>query len=287
MTTVLPPTYYFTNIDFNNTYYNPSSSYITTTQARNTFLQKKVPDYATAQETFLAGILTDSIQPYGVTSNLNIGNLATTTGFQIGSSNTTGNIGMGNSLTTGNLNFGNSAGLGTIYFNMNTNFYFPIGLSYTFANMPNSITQIGYSPYTTNTKISSAAVTAIGAYSLYSPTTLLSAIGNYLFTMVGMFSVTGTITSGTIGTIVIGYTFGSSATASANTVTSLYTNTIANFNFANASNKEIPFSVSYPISETTTTNYLAGYVTFSVSGAIIGGGTVQSSITSMSITRIG
>jgi hypothetical protein len=286
MTSVIPPTYYFTNIDFNNSYYNSTTSYITTAQAKNTFLNKKVADVATAQETFTAGILTDSIQPYGLLGNLNIGTFATTTGFQLGSINTTANIAMGNSLTSGNLNFGNSAGTGTIYFNMNNVFSFPISLAYSSANIVNNINQIGFSPYTTNTKILSSAVSALGTYPIYTPTTLLSAIGSYYFTMTGMLSITGTITAGTIQPLQAGYTFGTSSTASANTATVLYGSTNV-FNLANSSNKEIPFTVSYPISETTQTNYLAGYATFTITSALVGGGTVQVIINSMSITRVG
>jgi hypothetical protein len=51
-----PPEYYFTSIDFNSTFYETTNGSLTQTQANALYLQKTVPDTATAKETFLADI---------------------------------------------------------------------------------------------------------------------------------------------------------------------------------------------------------------------------------------
>jgi hypothetical protein len=59
-----PPTYYFTGIDFNSSFYTtPSggSGDLTLAQANALYLRKTIPDIATAVETFSAGIKTDAI----------------------------------------------------------------------------------------------------------------------------------------------------------------------------------------------------------------------------------
>ena len=68
------PTYNFSGIDYNSSFFNKvktSSSGLTQTQANALYLQKTVPDTATSLETFSAGINTDNILP--ITNNLNIG----------------------------------------------------------------------------------------------------------------------------------------------------------------------------------------------------------------------
>jgi hypothetical protein len=63
-----PPTYYFTGIQFNSSFYTtPSggSGDLTLAQANALYLKKTIPDIATALETFSAGLLTNSINNVG------------------------------------------------------------------------------------------------------------------------------------------------------------------------------------------------------------------------------
>jgi hypothetical protein len=69
-----PPTFSFNGIDFNPTYYvnESTSSGFTQEQANALYLQKTIPDTATAIETFTGGIKTNSIESVLTTDTLNI-----------------------------------------------------------------------------------------------------------------------------------------------------------------------------------------------------------------------
>lgn len=86
-----PPTFSFNGIDFNPTYYinESTSSGFTQEQANDLYLQKKIPDTATALETFTGGVKTNSIENVlttdisniliNSTGNINIGTSASRT----------------------------------------------------------------------------------------------------------------------------------------------------------------------------------------------------------------
>ena len=71
-----PPIYYFTNIDFNSSFYDTEA--FTETQANALYLRKTTPDTATALETFNVGILSSSLDSLTPTSDLNIAATQTT-----------------------------------------------------------------------------------------------------------------------------------------------------------------------------------------------------------------
>ncbi len=82
-----PPTYNFSGIDFNPSFYvdESNSSGITQEQANTLYLQKTIPDTATALETFSGGIKTNTIDNVSSTDTSNI------------LINSTGNINIGTS----------------------------------------------------------------------------------------------------------------------------------------------------------------------------------------------
>ena len=82
-----PPTYNFSGIDFNPSFYvdESNSTGITQEQANALYLQKTIPDTATALETFSGGIKTNTIDTINTTDVTNI------------STNSTGNIFIGTS----------------------------------------------------------------------------------------------------------------------------------------------------------------------------------------------
>ena len=82
-----PPTYNFSGIDFNPSFYvdESNSSGITQEQANTLYLQKTIPDTATALETFSGGIKTNTIDTINTADVTNI------------STNSTGNIFIGTS----------------------------------------------------------------------------------------------------------------------------------------------------------------------------------------------
>jgi len=58
---VNPPDYYFTGINFNPAFYAEDTTGLSQSLANTLYLRKTVPDTATAQETFLSGIITPTI----------------------------------------------------------------------------------------------------------------------------------------------------------------------------------------------------------------------------------
>jgi hypothetical protein len=70
-----PPEYYFTGINFNPAFYAEDAGDLSQALANTLYLRKTVPDTATAQETFTAGIKTSSIASTGTGASniLNIG----------------------------------------------------------------------------------------------------------------------------------------------------------------------------------------------------------------------
>ena len=62
MTSELPPTYYFTDINYNSSFYgSDDTANLTEALANSLYLRKTVPDTATAVETFSSGITTNTI----------------------------------------------------------------------------------------------------------------------------------------------------------------------------------------------------------------------------------
>jgi hypothetical protein len=98
-----PPTYYFTGIQFNSSFYKDvSTSPLTQSEASALYLLKNTADTATALETFTAGILTNTINAVVSASD----------DITIGASQTDGdlNLGTGSSRTAlGAINIGNIA----------------------------------------------------------------------------------------------------------------------------------------------------------------------------------
>jgi hypothetical protein len=70
-----PPSYFFSTIDFNPTFYTSTNGSLSQTQANALYLQKTIRDTATALETFSAGIQTPSLSSTGTGASniLNIG----------------------------------------------------------------------------------------------------------------------------------------------------------------------------------------------------------------------
>jgi hypothetical protein len=72
MSADFPPQYYFTNINFNSSFYETGEG-LTQERANTLYLRKTVADTATAIETFNAGIKTGSIQKRSGVATLSIG----------------------------------------------------------------------------------------------------------------------------------------------------------------------------------------------------------------------
>jgi len=70
-----PPSYFFSTINFNPTFYTSTNGSLSQTQANALYLQKTIMDTATALETFSAGIQTPSLSSTGTGASniLNIG----------------------------------------------------------------------------------------------------------------------------------------------------------------------------------------------------------------------
>jgi hypothetical protein len=99
-----PPTYYFSGIGFNSSFYTVTTTGITQAQANALYLQKTTPDTATAVETFSSGILTTSVDVPTSSSNMNIATGSSSGTINIGTANVrTGiiHIGDGNNLSAG------------------------------------------------------------------------------------------------------------------------------------------------------------------------------------------
>jgi hypothetical protein len=67
------PTYYFTGIKFNSSYFATSNSALTTKQANALYLLKNTADTATALESFTGGILVNTISPTTASTTMNVG----------------------------------------------------------------------------------------------------------------------------------------------------------------------------------------------------------------------
>lgn len=116
-----PPYPYYNGIPYNPSYFSTgtgSDSGLTQTLANTLYLRKTVPDTATSQETFNAGIKTNAIDGTATNSAITIGTSLVTAGsVSVGSSSATVNIKndpstggavniMNGSLTGGNINLG-------------------------------------------------------------------------------------------------------------------------------------------------------------------------------------
>lgn len=86
MTSVAPPTYYFSGIYYNSSFYTSSSSSssggLTQAKANTLYLRKTVPDSASSLESFTAGITTNSLDTNIPTASFSM--LASVTGNNIG-----------------------------------------------------------------------------------------------------------------------------------------------------------------------------------------------------------
>jgi hypothetical protein len=127
MSADFPPEYYFTNINFNSAFYEPSSTGFTQEEANLLYLRKTVADTATAIETFSAGVLTDTLNPITAGSNLTIGSSITAEDVFLGQNITSGDIyiGVNATATTGrsgtiHIGDGNNIASGTIHINNGT-----------------------------------------------------------------------------------------------------------------------------------------------------------------------
>jgi hypothetical protein len=119
-----PPTYYFTGIQFNSSFYaDVSTAPLTQSQASALYLLKNSADTATALETFTGGILTNNISPVttSLTISLNSSKTATTNAdpaIAIATSDLTRTIKLGNESAT-NQNSIHLASLDVTYNNLN------------------------------------------------------------------------------------------------------------------------------------------------------------------------
>jgi hypothetical protein len=71
------PTYYFTGIEFNSSFFTSANVALTQTQASALYLLKRSPDTATSLETFSGGILTNTISPTTASTTMDIGSTST------------------------------------------------------------------------------------------------------------------------------------------------------------------------------------------------------------------
>ena len=122
-----PPIYYFTNINFNSSFYDPANTGLTQTQANALYLRKTTPDTASAIETFAGGVLTDTINSITAGSNMAIASNHTAEDLFLGQNITSGDIyiGVNASATTGrsgtiHIGDGNNISGGTIHINNGT-----------------------------------------------------------------------------------------------------------------------------------------------------------------------
>jgi hypothetical protein len=122
-----PPIYYFTNINFNSSFYDPANTGLTQTQANALYLRKTTPDTASAIETFAGGVLTDTINSITAGSNMAIASNHTAEDLFLGQNITSGDIyiGVDASATTGrsgtiHIGDGNNITGGTIHINNGT-----------------------------------------------------------------------------------------------------------------------------------------------------------------------
>ena len=110
-----PPTFNFSGIDFNNTYFlNENNTNLTKAQADNYYLNKQIPDTATVLETFNSGINALSISPLAIGSGLTIAGTQTSGNLNLGSGTgiITGAINISTGLVTGlnqTVNIGSSS----------------------------------------------------------------------------------------------------------------------------------------------------------------------------------
>ena len=112
MTSSNPPYPYFNGIEYNSAFFTSIDSGLTIAQANSKYLQKTIPDTATAIETFSNGIKTDAINPTTTTGTIQIGQTATNSNVEIAaqaSRSTVLHLGDGN-LSSGAVHIGNGAG---------------------------------------------------------------------------------------------------------------------------------------------------------------------------------
>jgi hypothetical protein len=108
MSSTIPPTYYFSGINFNPSFYDTvESSGLTQGEANLLYLKKTVPDTATSIETFSAGIISPSVDSSGTNNPISIGASQTTGVLNIGTGVRTTGLN-GGAINIGN--FGSTAG---------------------------------------------------------------------------------------------------------------------------------------------------------------------------------
>jgi hypothetical protein len=110
MSSFPPPYPYFNGIIYDQAFFNQtSSSGLTLSQANAKYLQKTIPDTASALETFSAGIKADTINPTTTSGTIQIGQTATNTNVEVAaqvSRSTVLHLGDGNT-SSGAIHIGN------------------------------------------------------------------------------------------------------------------------------------------------------------------------------------
>jgi hypothetical protein len=108
-----PPYPYYNGITYNPAFFNQSTNGITQLQANLLYLQKTVPDSATAVESFLGGVVANQIDVPTSNGTLNLGITSTTGTTNISTaSGRTGAINIGTGATTGSvITMGGSLGV--------------------------------------------------------------------------------------------------------------------------------------------------------------------------------
>ena len=137
MSSTIPPTYYFSGINFNPSFYDTVESGLSVSTANALYLNKTTPDTSTVLETFNAGIKTN-----------NLNTLTTSGALQIGASTNSGTITI-STINTNNSNaspaisIGADAGVKTIKINNNTNSVHCSGIDLQTSSINNIVNDTG------------------------------------------------------------------------------------------------------------------------------------------------
>lgn len=189
MTSVPPPSQYFSGIYYNSSFWISSTSSLTQSVANTLYLRKTTTDSASALETFNGGLSSQNIVAPSLTASANI--FATQTAGTASFGNSTischvsnidcngnsinnattpasGALTIGNSQVAGTISLGtNASRTGAITIGANNNTINLGGyLTPTYTTMPSVATQIGYKLSTalTNTTVSTSATIIAGTF---------------------------------------------------------------------------------------------------------------------------
>lgn len=189
MTSVPPPSQYFSGIYYNSSFWISSTSSLTQSVANTLYLRKTTTDSASALETFNGGLSSQNIIAPSLTASANVFATQTAGTASFGNSTischvsnidcngnsinnatspATGNISICNNQTSGTLSLGtNASRTGAITIGANANTINLGGyLTPTYTTMPSSNTQIGYKLSTalTNTTVGVSATLIAGTF---------------------------------------------------------------------------------------------------------------------------